>query len=181
MNLHKVILDISVRLVCMNSLVYGKVTLHVSAISRIKASLHHMVERKIEEFHVVQEFSDVFADDLPGMPHERAIEFKIELQLGIVPIAKVPYRMMLVELVELKVPLKDLQDKGYTHPSSSPWGCPALFVSKKDKDLHLYVAYGPLNAVTIKNKYLLLHIDLLFDQLAGAQVFSKIDLHSSYH
>jgi hypothetical protein len=48
MNWHKVILDISVRLVCMNSLMYGKVTLHVSAISHIKASLHHMVERKIE-------------------------------------------------------------------------------------------------------------------------------------
>jgi hypothetical protein len=72
-------------------------------------------------------------------------------------------------------------DKGYIHPSSSPWGCPALFVSKKDKELRLCVDYRPLNTVTIKNKYPLPHIDILFDQLAGAQVFSKIDLRSGYH
>jgi hypothetical protein len=85
------------------------------------------------------------------------------------------------ELVELKIKLKDLLDKGFIRPSSSPWGCPALFVSKKDKGLRLCVDYRPLNAVTIKNKYPLPRIDMLFDQLAGAQVFSKIDLHSSYH
>jgi hypothetical protein len=54
-------------------------------------------------------------------------------------------------------------------------------VEKKDKELHLCVDYRPLNAVTIKNKYPLAHIDILFDQLAGAQVVSKIDLRSSYH
>jgi hypothetical protein len=66
----------------------------------------------------------------------------------------------------------DLWDKGFIHPSSSPWGCPALFVSKKDKDLCLCVDYRPLNAVTIKNNYPLPCIDILFDQLARAQVFS---------
>jgi hypothetical protein len=76
---HKALLDISVRQVHLNSPVYGKVTLHLPAISRIKASLHHMVERKIEEIHVTQEFPDVFSDDLTGMPPKRAIEFKIEL------------------------------------------------------------------------------------------------------
>jgi hypothetical protein len=74
-----------------------------------------------------------------------------------------------------------LLDKSFIHPSSPPWGCPALFVLKKDKDLHLYVDYRPLNAVTIKNKYTLLRINILFDQLAGAQVFSNIDLRSGYH
>jgi hypothetical protein len=54
-------------------------------------------------------------------------------------------------------------------------------VEKKDKELRLCVDYQPLNAVTIKNKYPLPHIDILFDQLAGAQVFSKIDLCSGYH
>jgi hypothetical protein len=77
--------------------------------------------------------------------------------------------------------LKDLLDKGFIHPSSSPWGCSALFVSKKDKGLRLCVDYRSLNAVTIKNKYPLPRIDILFDQLAGAQVFSKIDLCSGYH
>jgi hypothetical protein len=77
--------------------------------------------------------------------------------------------------------LKNLLDKGFICPSSSPWGCPALFVSKKDKGLRLCVDYRPLNAVTIKNKYPLSRIDILFDQLAGAQVFSNIDLRSDYH
>jgi hypothetical protein len=85
------------------------------------------------------------------------------------------------ELAELKIQLKDLLDKDFIRTSSSPWGCPVLFVSKKDKGLRLCVDYRPLNAVTIKNKYPLPRIDILFDQLAGAQVFSKIDLRSGYH
>jgi hypothetical protein len=110
-----------------------------------------------------------------------AIEFKIELQPGTAPIAKSSYRMTPVELRELKVQLQDLLDKGYIHPSSSPWGCPALFVKKKDGALRLCVEYRPLNAVTIKNKYPLPCINILFDQVAGAQIFSKIDLRSGYH
>jgi hypothetical protein len=86
-----------------------------------------------------------------------------------------------MKLKELKIQLQGLLDKGYIHPSISPWGCSALFVEKKDKELRLCVDYRPLNAVTIKNKYPLPCIDILFDQLAGAQVFSKIDLHSGYH
>jgi hypothetical protein len=89
--------------------------------------------------------------------------------------------MMPIELAELKVQLKELLDKGYICLSSSPWGCPVLFVSKKYKDLHLYMDYRPLNAVTIKNKYPLHRIDILFDLLSRVQVFSKIDLCSSYH
>jgi hypothetical protein len=81
----------------------------------------------------------------------------------------------------MKVQFKDFLDKGHIRPSSSPWGCPALFVKKKDKTLYLCVDYRPLNAVTIKNKYPLPCIDILFDQLAGSRVFSKIDLHSGYH
>jgi hypothetical protein len=89
--------------------------------------------------------------------------------------------MSCLQLAELKIQLQDLLDKGFIHPSSSPWGCPTLFVSKKDKDLNLCVDYRPLNAVTIKNKYPLPRIDIVFDTLAGAQVFSKIDLCSGYY
>ncbi|WVZ93465.1 hypothetical protein U9M48_039443 [Paspalum notatum var. saurae] len=86
------------------------------------------------------------------------------------------------ELRELKVQLQEQLDKGFIRPSSSPWGCPALFVEKKDQGgKRLCVDYRPLNAVTIKNKYPLPHIDILFDQLAGAKVFSKIDLRSGYY
>jgi hypothetical protein len=85
------------------------------------------------------------------------------------------------ELAELKIQLQDLLDKGFIRPSASPWGCPDLFVKKKDNSLRLCVDYRPLNAVTIKNKYPLPRIDILFDQLVGAKVFSKIDLRSGYH
>jgi hypothetical protein len=93
----------------------------------------------------------VFLDDMPGLPPKRAIEFKIELQPSTAPIAKSPYGMTLVELVELKIQLQDLLNKGYIRSSTSPWGCLALFVSKKDKQLCLCVDYRPLNVVTIEN------------------------------
>ena len=85
------------------------------------------------------------------------------------------------ELAEMKKQLEELMDKGFICPSSSPWGCPAIFVKKKDGTLRMCVDYRPLNAVTVKNKYPLPRIDTLFDQLAGAKVFSKIDLRSGYH
>jgi hypothetical protein len=85
------------------------------------------------------------------------------------------------ELVELKTQLQDLLEKGFIRPSSSPWGCPTIFVKKKDQTLRMCVDYRPLNEVTIKNKYPLPWIDILFDQLNGVRVFSKIDLRSGYH
>jgi hypothetical protein len=115
------------------------------------------------------------------MPPDRNVEFAIELQPGMAPISRRPYRMPPNELVELKKQLQELLDKGYIRPSTSPWGCPALFVKKKDQNLRLCVDYRLLNAVTIKNKYPLPRIDILFDQLFGAKVFSKIDLRSGYH
>jgi hypothetical protein len=105
MKLHQVVLNIAARLVQLYSVVHGKVTLHLPAIARIKASLHHVVERRLEDIHVVQEFLDVVPEDLPGMPPKRAIEFKIELQPGIAPIAKALYKMSPLELAELKIQL----------------------------------------------------------------------------
>jgi hypothetical protein len=110
------------------------------------------------------------------MQLKRAIEFKIEQQPSTALIAKALYRMSPMEMKELKIQLQGLLEKGYICPSTSPWGCLALFVEKKDKELYLCVDYRPLNGVTIKNKYPLPRIGILFDQLAGAQVFSKIDL-----
>ena len=81
----------------------------------------------------------------------------------------------------MKVQLQDLLDKGFIHPSVSPWGAPVLFVRKKDGTMMLCIDYQELNKVTIKNKYSLPREDDLFDQLQGAQVFSKIDLRSGYH
>jgi hypothetical protein len=85
------------------------------------------------------------------------------------------------ELAELKTQLQDLLEKGFIRPSSSPWGFPTIFVKKKDQTLRMCVDYRPLNKVTIKNKYPLPRIYILFDQLTGARVFSKINLRTGYH
>jgi hypothetical protein len=105
MKLHKATLGIAGRLNHLDSPMYGKIILHLPIISHIKASLHHVAELKLEDILVVQEFLDVFLDYLSGMTPERAIEFKIELQLDTAPIAKAPYKMSLVELKELKIQL----------------------------------------------------------------------------
>ena len=129
-----------------------------------------------EEVPVVQDFPDVFPEELPGMPPDREIEFLIELLPGTTPISKRPYRMPPNDLEEIKQQIKELLEKGYIRPSSSPWGAPVLLVEKKDGTLRMVVDYHSLNDVTIKNKYPLPMINDLFDQLVGAKVFSKIDL-----
>ena len=75
----------------------------------------------------------------------------------------------------------ELLDKRFIRPSTLPWGAPVLFVKKKDGSMRLCIDYRELNRVIIKNKYPLPRIDDLFDQLQGAQVFSKTDLRSGYH
>jgi hypothetical protein len=135
----------------------------------------------LEDIRVVQEYPDVFLEELTGMPPDRDIEFLIQLLPGTPPISKRPYRMPVNELVELKKQITELQAKGFIRPSSSPWGAPALFVEKKDGTQWICVDYRSLNEVTIKNKYPFPRIEDLFDQMKGACVFSKIDLRYGYH
>jgi hypothetical protein len=135
----------------------------------------------LEEIRVVQEYPDVFPEDLPGMPPDHDIEFLIELLPGTPPISKRPYRMPVNDLVELKKQIAKLQAKGFVRPSSSPWGAPVLFVEKKDGTRRMCVDYQSLNEVTIKNKYPLPWIEDLFDQMKGASVFSKVNLRPGYH
>jgi hypothetical protein len=137
--------------------------------------------KTLEYIRVVNEFPDVFPEDLPGMPPDRDIEFSIELIPGTAPIPKRPYRMDVKDLAELKKQIEELLSKGFIHPSSSPWGAPTLLVDKKDGSRRLCIDYQSLNEVTIKNKYPLPRIEDLFDQMTGAKVFSEIDLRSSYH
>jgi hypothetical protein len=105
----------------------------------------------------------------------------IELKPRTSPIYKTPYRMATPELAELKEHVKELLEKGFIHPSSSPWGAPVIFVPKKGGTQRLCVDYRALNEVTVKNKYPLHRIDDLFNQLHGVCVFSKIDLQSGFH
>ncbi|GJW67863.1 putative reverse transcriptase domain-containing protein [Tanacetum coccineum] len=138
-------------------------------------------DKKQEEVVVVRDFPKVFPDDLSGLPPIREIKFQIELIPGATPVAKSPYRLAPSELEELSGQLKELQDKGFIRPSSSPWGAPVLFVKKKDGSFRMCIDYRELNKLTVKNRYPLPRIDDLFDQLQGSQFFSKIDLRSGYH
>ncbi|GKD21535.1 putative reverse transcriptase domain-containing protein, partial [Tanacetum coccineum] len=101
-------------------------------------------ERQIEDVPVVRDFSEVFPEDLPGLPPTRQVEFHIELIPGAAPVARAPYRLAPAEIKELAEQLKELSDK-------------------------------------VKNRYPLLRIDDLFDQLQGSNIYSKIDLRSGYH
>ena len=85
------------------------------------------------------------------------------------------------ELMELKMQLQELLDKGYIRPSVSPWGAPVLFVKKKDETFRVCIDYRQLKKLTIRNRYPLPQIEDLFDQVRGASVFSKIDLRTGYH
>ena len=145
------------------------------------AALNDDAMEAIQSVPVVCEFPDVFPEELPGMPPDREVEFVIELEPGTAPISKRPYKMGPAELAELKRQLDEQEKLGFIQHSTSSWGSPTLFVKKRDQTDRLCVDYRALNAKTIKNKYPLPRINDLFDQLAGAVVFSKLDLRSGYH
>ncbi|GJY92990.1 putative reverse transcriptase domain-containing protein [Tanacetum coccineum] len=116
---------------------------------------------KAQEYMAKGYFSEVFPEDLPGLPPARPVEFQIDLIPG--------------------AALVELPDKGFIRPSSSTWGAPVLFVKKKDGSFRMCIDYQELNNLTVKNRYPLLRIDDLFDQLQGSYIYSKIDLRSGYH
>nr|GFA80195.1 putative reverse transcriptase domain-containing protein [Tanacetum cinerariifolium] len=138
-------------------------------------------EKRLEDVPIVQDFPEVFLVDLPGIPPTCQVEFQIDLVPGAAPVAWAPYRLALSEMKELSDQLKELADKGFIRPSSSPWGAPILFVKKKDGSFRMCIDYRELNKLTVKNRYPLPRIDDLFDQLQGSSVYSKFDLRSGYH
>ncbi|GJV77700.1 putative reverse transcriptase domain-containing protein [Tanacetum coccineum] len=138
-------------------------------------------EKRLDDVPIVQDFPEVFPEDLPGIPPTRQVEFQIDLIPGAAPVARVPYRLAPSEMKELSDQLKELSDKGFIRPSSSPWGAPVLFVKKKDGSFRMCIDYRELNKLTVKNRYPLPRIDDLFDQLQGSSIYSKIDLRSGYH
>nr|GEZ71746.1 hypothetical protein [Tanacetum cinerariifolium] len=95
-----------------------------------QAFMAHVIDTSFEkksekDVSIVNEFLDIFLEDLPGIPLERPVEFRIDLISGATPIA--PSKMK-----ELMSQLQELLDKSFIHPSSSSWGTPILFVKKKD-------------------------------------------------
>nr|GEZ09297.1 hypothetical protein [Tanacetum cinerariifolium] len=115
-------------------------------------------KKQLENVPIVQDFPEVFPEDFTGT----------------LPIGP-------PEMKELSEQLKELFDKGFIRPSSSPWRAPVLFVKKKDGSFWMCIDYRELNKLTVKNRYPLPRIDDLFDQLQGSSVYSKIDLRSGYH
>ncbi|GJS46673.1 putative reverse transcriptase domain-containing protein, partial [Tanacetum coccineum] len=125
-------------------------------------------KKQLQDVLVIRNFPEVFPDDLPGLPPPRHVEFRIELVPGAAPAARAPYRLAPFELKELLDQLKELLEKGFIRPSSSPWGAPVLFVKKKDGSFRMCIDYRELNKLTVKSRYPLPRIDDLFDQLQGS-------------
>nr|GEV56758.1 putative reverse transcriptase domain-containing protein [Tanacetum cinerariifolium] len=138
-------------------------------------------EKQLKDVPIVQDFLKVFPEDLPGIPPTRQVEFQIDLVPGAAPVARAPYRLASYEMKELSDQLKELADKGFIRPSSSPWRALVFFVKKKDGSFQMCIDYRELNKLTVKNRYPLLRIDDLFDQLQGSSVYSNINLRSGYH
>ncbi|GKB84945.1 putative reverse transcriptase domain-containing protein [Tanacetum coccineum] len=138
-------------------------------------------KKRLENVPIVQDFPDVFPEDLLGLPLTRQVEFQIDLIHGSALVAHAPYRLAPSKMKELSEKLKELSNKGFIRPSSSPWGAPVLFVKKNDGSFRMCIDYRELNKLTVKNRYPLPRINDLFNQLQGSSVYSKIDLRSGYH
>ena len=95
----------------------------------------------LEDHPTLREYRNVFLEEVLGLTLRRDIDFSIELAPRAVPMSRTPYRMSTPKLVELKLQLREMMDKGYIRPSVSPWGSPVLFVKKKDGTLRLCIDY----------------------------------------
>jgi hypothetical protein len=173
MTQHRVVLDVAARALEIRSPTFGDLTLYLRSQEPTRSCAFAMIELPLKKILVVRDYADVFPDELPGMPLDGDIEFAIELQPRTTPISKRPYQMPPAELAELKKQLQELLDKGFIRPSTSPWGCPAMFVKKKDESLRLFIDYRPLNAVTIKNKYSLPRIVVFSINWSEPKCFPK--------
>ncbi|GJT99542.1 putative reverse transcriptase domain-containing protein [Tanacetum coccineum] len=118
-------------------------------------------KKRLEDVPIVQDFPEVFPEDLPGLPPTRQVEFQIDLVPGAAPICS---------------------DKGFIRPIPHLLGAPVLVCQEERRSCpDLALIYRELNKLTVKNRYPLPRIDDLFDQLQGSSVYSKIDLRSGYH
>ncbi|GKD42129.1 putative reverse transcriptase domain-containing protein [Tanacetum coccineum] len=138
-------------------------------------------EKRLKDMPIIYDFPEVFLEEFPGLPLPRPVEFRIDLVPGAAPITRATYRLAPSEMRELSVQLQEALEKGFIHPSSSPWGAPVLFVKKKDGSFRMYIDNRELNKLTVKNCYPLPRINDLFNQLQGSSVYSKIDLQLGYH
>ncbi|GKD89241.1 hypothetical protein Tco_1364748 [Tanacetum coccineum] len=107
-------------------------------------------EKRLDDIPVVREFSEVFPENLPGLPPIRQVEFQIDLIPRAAPVARAPYRLAPSKMQELSNQLQELAGRGFIRPSTSPWGAPVLFVKKKDGSFRMCIDYRELNKITIR-------------------------------
>ncbi|MCO5599560.1 hypothetical protein L7F22_053666 [Adiantum nelumboides] len=158
----------------------------------VKDSLNGVDETQVNEngmqvdlelFNFLNQFQDVFIDDIPGeLPPKRGDDdHMIELTPGSSPPNKPPYRVSQAQQEEIMRQVNELVEKGMVRPSSSPFCSPVLLVQKKDGTYRMCVDYRALNRITIKNRFPVPRVEDLFDKLQGSTYFSRIDLKSGYH
>ncbi|GJY82783.1 putative reverse transcriptase domain-containing protein [Tanacetum coccineum] len=138
-------------------------------------------KKRLEDVPIVQDFSEVFPEDLPGLPPTRQVEFQIDLVPGAAPVARAPYRLAPSEMKELSEQLKELSDKGFIRPSSSPWGAPVLFVKKKDRSYRMVLLITRIDKLTViepLSALLAQRIDDLLISFKGRVSTTKINLRS---
>ncbi|GKF82025.1 hypothetical protein Tco_0243681, partial [Tanacetum coccineum] len=114
----------------------------------IKEAKDKLKEKRLKDVPIVQDSPEVFLEDLPGIPQTHQVEFQIDLIPGAAPVARASYRLAPSEMKELSDQLKELSDKGFIRPSSSPWRAPVLFVKKKDGSFWICIDYPELNKLT---------------------------------
>ncbi|WVZ76647.1 hypothetical protein U9M48_024603, partial [Paspalum notatum var. saurae] len=153
---HNAMIDVGSRTVQLRSSSGTDVIIHVPLQEHVHHTVNaaeaHVEAQALKKIPVACEYPDVFPEELPRLPPDRDVEFRIDLVPGMAPASKWPYRMAPDELKELKTQLQEQLDIGFIQPSSSPWRCP-FFVEKKDQGgKRLCMDYRPLNAVTVKNK-----------------------------
>nr|GEY17692.1 hypothetical protein [Tanacetum cinerariifolium] len=105
-------------------------------------------KKRLEDVPIVQNFPDVFLEDLSGLPPTRTVEFPIDLVPNAAPVARAPYRLTPSEMKELSEQLKELSDKGFIRPSSSPWGAPS-YLSRRRMDRSGFMPFGLTNAPVV--------------------------------
>nr|GEU80394.1 putative reverse transcriptase domain-containing protein [Tanacetum cinerariifolium] len=116
---------------------------------------YRVMEKRLQDVPVIHDFPEVFPDDFSGLPPPRQVEFRIELVPGATHVARAPYRLAPPKLKELSNQLKELLEKGFIHPISSPLGAPVLFVKKKDGSFRMCIDYRELNKLTVITNFAL--------------------------
>ncbi|MCO5613485.1 hypothetical protein L7F22_067762 [Adiantum nelumboides] len=141
------------------------------------------IQIDLELFNFLNQFQDVFIDDIPGeLPPKRGDDdHTIELIPRSSPLNKPPHRVSQAQQEEIMRQVNELVEKGMVRPSSSLFCSPVLLVQKKDGTYRMCVDYRALNRITIKNRFPVPRVEHLFDKLQGSTYFSRIDLKSGYH